>query len=381
MIALLTTTALAMPLGAEGEFTFEPPGELVSDSGDGRTDETIYVPGMRFPLESGPAFANSQVYGRGGFQGPGGRECDEENYTYPWRDNFCETRRFRVPLCPAGNGHQGQDIRPATCDIDKHWAVATVDGIIVRIGSFSVTLIGNDGSEHRYLHLEPSSLVVAMGDPVLRGDRLGRVSNTFFDRDGNRVPTTTHLHYDVQQNIDGRNVFVPPYTSLVAAYQALLRSPESRCDPVPAAGREVTDIEGCVAYFGPERFWRRERLEGARGGSVTWTNAHDGAFPANFARTALAFEAGGDYLVEAHVVTPRNRSAQVPYVVRHGATETSVTLDQQGDTGWRSLGTFTFAEGGDQWVEIRDNTGESAPNQSLSLDGFRFTPAPADADQ
>ena len=133
--------ATAMPMGEEAEFTFEPAGDLVEGSGEGRADETIYRPGMRFPLEAAPAWLNSQVHGRGGFLGPGGRQCDAENYSYPWRDNFCEARRFRVPLCPAGTGHQGQDIRPATCDDDRHWAVAAETGTIVRIGSFSVTLI------------------------------------------------------------------------------------------------------------------------------------------------------------------------------------------------------------------------------------------------
>jgi len=375
MIGLLGGVAAAMPLGDEAEFTFEEPGQLVDGSGEGRPDETIYVPGMRFPLESAPAYLNSQVYGRGGFEGPGGRECDAANFQYPWRDNFCESRRFRVPLCPAGTGHQGQDIRPATCDSDRFWAVATVPGTIVRIGSFSVTLVGEDGSEHRYLHLEPTSLVVGEGDPVLPGDRIGRVSNAFFDRDGERVPTTTHLHYDVQQNIDGRNMFVPPYASLVAAYQALLRSPEGRCEPVPAEGRVVADTEACADYFGPERFWRRERADDALDGVLTWTNAHDGASPSNFVRLHLELAAAGDYLVEAHVVAPRNLSSAVPYVVRHGGEQTTTVVDQRGATGWRALGTFSFAPGGDQWVEVRDATGESAGGLHLSIDGVRVTPA------
>ncbi|MEO0601881.1 MAG: M23 family metallopeptidase, partial [Myxococcota bacterium] len=298
LLTFVAAVGVAQPAQEEaGEFTFQPPGALVDGSGQGRADETLYVADLRFPLERGPAFLNSQVHGNGGFLGPGGRECDEPNYSYPWRDNFCEDRRFRMPLCPAGTGHQGQDIRPASCDADRHWAVAAVTGTIVRIGSFSVTLIAEDGTEHRYLHLEPRSLVVEEGDRVLRGDRIGRVSNTFFDRDGNRTPTTIHLHYDVQQNLEGRNVFVPPYTSLVASYQALLGSPEGRCDPVPAEGRIIADTEACVEYFGNPRFWRRERVDGALDGVLDWTNAHDGAFPANFARTRLELAEAGNYLV------------------------------------------------------------------------------------
>ena len=209
---------------------------------------------------------------------------------------------------------------------------------------------------------------------MIRGDRIGRVSNTFFDGDGNRVPTTTHLHYDIQQNLDGRNVFVPPYTSLVASYQALLRSPEGRCDPIGPEGRVVADTEACVEYFGPERFWRRERNEDALDGVLTWTNAHNGASPANFARVRLELEQAGRYAVAVHVVAPRNRSASVPVVLRHAGAREEVVVDQRGETGWRELGAFDFDAGGDQWLEIRDNSGESAPQRHVSLDGVRLEP-------
>ena len=359
---------------AEEAFTFEPPGQLVEGSGEGREDDTIYLPGMRFPLERAPAYLNSQVHGNGGFLGPGGRQCDAVNYQYPWRDNFCESRRFRMPLCPAGTGHQGQDIRPATCEADRHWAVAAAAGTVVRIGSFSVTLIDDQGTEHRYLHLEPTSLQVEMGQRVTAGDRIGRVSNAFFDRDGNRVPTTIHLHYDVQQNLDGRNIFVPPYTSLVESYQALLRAPETICATIPATGREIAETEGCVDWFGDERFWRLENSEDASGGRFYWTNAHPGTNPANFARYRLDFEEAGTYQVDVYVVAPRNRSTAVPYIVRHAANEARVVLNQAAEAGWRELGVFEFAQGRDQWIQLQDNTSEQGRNLHISADSIRVSP-------
>ncbi len=120
MFTAVGLSVFAAEMGDEPGFSYEPAGDLVEGSGEGRKDDTLYLAGLRFPLEHGPAYANSQVWGRGGGEGPGGRQCDEANYRYPWRDNFCETRRFRVDLCPAGTGHQGQDIRPATCEADKH---------------------------------------------------------------------------------------------------------------------------------------------------------------------------------------------------------------------------------------------------------------------
>ncbi len=210
------------------EFTFAPAGELVPGSGNGRQDVVNFAPNMRFPLERAPAYANSQVYAPGGSQPPpdGAGQCDIRNYSYPWRDNFCERRRFDAPLCPDGNGHQGQDIRGATCQDAVHWAVATEAGQITGIGSFSVTLAGDTGTIYRYLHLDMGRLAVSRGDRVERGQRLGLVSNDF-----GGTPTTIHLHFDMRQAIaldDGRTVltFVHPYPALIASYEALLRGQE-----------------------------------------------------------------------------------------------------------------------------------------------------------
>jgi murein DD-endopeptidase MepM/ murein hydrolase activator NlpD len=212
VIAVLSLgiSTLASPPG----FTFRPAGELVAKSGTGATDTRIYLENMRFPLESDPAFANSQVWGKGGSHGGGGGQCDAANYSYPWRDNFCETRDWAMPLCPAGKGHQGQDIRPSTCKKDLHWAVAAVDGTITKIGSFSVYLTGTGNTRVDYLHM--SSVQVTVGQQVTKGTRLGKVSNVF-----NGTPTTIHLHFNLFQNTAEGWMYVPPYTSLVAAYQAL----------------------------------------------------------------------------------------------------------------------------------------------------------------
>lgn len=40
----------------------------------------------------------------------------------------------------AGEGHQGQDIRAATCEKGVHWVVAATDGTITNVGSYSVYL-------------------------------------------------------------------------------------------------------------------------------------------------------------------------------------------------------------------------------------------------
>lgn len=233
---LLATLSFTSTAGAS-EFTYDLPGALVPSSGTGRTDENVYAPDMRFPIETGPAYANSQVWGHGGSRGPKETDqCDEENFSYPWRDNYCEARDWNMPLCPAGAGHQGQDIRASTCEKDVHWVVAAVDGTITSIGSYSVYLTAPDGTRYDYLHM--SNVAVKEGDAVTRGQRLGKVSNQF-----GTSATTVHLHFNIRQNVAGIGaVFVPTYMSLVESYKELLNpTPPSEPAPVSDAGT-VTSV-------------------------------------------------------------------------------------------------------------------------------------------
>jgi murein DD-endopeptidase MepM/ murein hydrolase activator NlpD len=213
---VVAASTFAQVAVAADPFTYEPPGQLVSGSGKGRVDNKIYAPTMRFPMESGPAYANSQVWGHGGNSGPGGGQCDKENFSYPWHDNYCESRSWDMPLCPSGNGHQGQDIRAASCVKGVHWVVAAVDGTITNIGSYSVYLTAADGTRYDYLHMQ--DVTVKVGQKVKREERLGKVSNQF-----NGEATTVHLHFNIRQNVAGvGSVYVPTYLSLVESYETLL---------------------------------------------------------------------------------------------------------------------------------------------------------------
>ena len=206
-------------------FSWLPAGDLIEDSGTGQILQINYSPGMRFPIEAGQAYANSQVYNYGGYLGPTGGQCNGANYAYAWRDNFCETRGYGTPMCPSGNGHQGQDIRPATCTDGVHQALAVADGTITSIGSYSVRLMSDDGIRYTYLHLDKPSLEVAAGDHVTRGQAIGFVSNEFGD-----TSTTIHLHFEIRMAVDTgtgiRNTNVPPYLALVDSYERLLEGDE-----------------------------------------------------------------------------------------------------------------------------------------------------------
>ena len=373
--------ALALSFAAPAmALDYNAPGDLVSGSGTGVTDTTVYAPDMRFPMEATPAFANSQVYGHGGYLGPGGGQCDSANYDFPWSDNYCETRSWVTPLCPTGNGHQGQDIRPATCNDDTHWVVAGEDGTITGVGSYSVSLTAGNGTQYRYLHMSMDRLAVSHGDRVSRGDRLGLVSNDFGD-----TPTTYHLHFEIHQNIAsvGSISPVPTYTSLVQSYEEL----EAPCPSLPSSGGIVDDSDSaCFHAFGSGTYWRPVTSDGENG-SFIWTHGFVADEPSNWARWDIDLDNAGRFKVEASNLSDWiaangfYQSTVLRYRVRHGGTETDVVLRQGEGDGWVSLGDFDFAAGGDQWVAVYDNTGEDgALEAKIVVDAVRLSPAGATAE-
>lgn len=252
-LALLTLGLLASGAATAAEPFYSPPGELVPGSGKGRVDYTVYTPGMRYPIEEGPSFPNSQVWGVGGSQGPAGSQCDAKNFSYPWHDNYCETRSWDMPLCPAGTGHQGQDIRAKTCEKGIHWTVANMPGTVTNIqdqpGDYALYVTGADGTRWDYLHGEAG--IVALGQKVAKGDHLEKVSNNF-----GGTPTSIHLHFNIKQDVAGYGfVYVSPYMSLVEAYKDLMglgsKPPQgafdaAACDTLRGWAQDPDDPEAAV---------------------------------------------------------------------------------------------------------------------------------------
>jgi murein DD-endopeptidase MepM/ murein hydrolase activator NlpD len=214
----------------------EPGSTFPKSSGEGRKDRRIYAPHIVFPIRlpaRRDAYLNSQVWGVGGFRGPPGRESDPRNFRFPWADNYCEKRGWKMPLCPSGAGHQGVDIRGPTSD-DNRWEVVAVEaGQVIHVSNFtSILLKGNSGTRYRYLHVHPRSIRVRVGQTVRAGQVIARISNYL----GRRPQTTTHLHIDMEQTVSFngtiRRVFVPPYSSLVEAYRKLKALPSANKNSV-----------------------------------------------------------------------------------------------------------------------------------------------------
>lgn len=369
-LAVVAAAWLAAPgVGGAQTFTYNPPGALVAGSGQGRVDFVTYVPGARFPLEEGPAFANSQVWGNGGSQGGGGSQCDAVNYAYPWWDNYCESRSWAMPLCPAGIGHQGQDIRAATCVDDTHWAVAAAPGRITSIGSYSVYLTTADGTIHRYLHMEPASVQVSVGEDVERGQRLGRVSNAFGDSS-----TTIHLHYDLFMDLEGvGEAYAPTYFTLIEGYEALTGLEGETCGLITTAGGILDDGDPCFVLHGPSATWRYVSTAG-HDGDLYWSFAWENA-ASNWAEWRFTVAQAGTWRLEVYVAPTYAQAEDVRYTVRHAGGEQELRVDQSAGDGWLSLGVFSFEADGDYNVAVYDGPGELLELQhQFVADALRVTP-------
>jgi len=249
-----TTPEPSLPHGAPGILQVKT---ARFETSLGVTDPSVVSPLMRFPVQSGPAFLNSQIFmfGGGGYDyGSGevyenpnnGQENNPANFDYPWRDNFCEVRTRANGLCAAGVGHHGQDIRPATCDNGANLAVAPEDGFVRRVGATHlVEIYGNSGLVYKFLHLDrPLEPGIEEGAPVVQGQPIGRISN----KTGSvSRSTTVHLHFEIWHGLASGGVNLgagplPPYSSLVEAYLDLIDDNPDQFDPITPPA----DIHECL---------------------------------------------------------------------------------------------------------------------------------------
>ena len=287
-LATAAPNTIDRPKCPDAEFAYHAPGDLTPGSGfhnlGGKIDYTVYAR-MSFPVVASRAYANSQVFMNGGEcltnppnaittiptpklkgdayycrQNPTKLltffEGAKDNYAYPWRDNFCESRDWPLGQCPGNMGHQGQDVRPDKCfpvsDTSvrcapyRHRINAVRDGVVQRErGREALYLVVNTSTEHlrfRYLHMNPSHMDrdgMITGRELHEGERVG-VMGTFLD--GQENGTSYHLHFDVQVPTRDGWLYVSPYMTLVAAYErqlgrygAEIKPDGTRAAPEPAA--------------------------------------------------------------------------------------------------------------------------------------------------
>jgi MYXO-CTERM domain-containing protein len=251
-----------------------------------------------------------------------------------------------------------------------------------------------DGKVTLYAHFKIWSVAVAVNDVVSCGTLLGEVGSSGHS-------TGPHLHFEVRNT---SNTAVDPFhgncssgASLWVTQGPYLGEPELVCDnpvcgdgycngnedhsscpqdcpicePVPPQGRIVDETEVCFEAGGDPQWWR---TEGAGwDNTLTWTHAVDTQVD-NFGLWSLTFDEAGEYRLEAYTAAPWAQSQQATYQVRHSGTVDPITVDQSAVDGWNLIGTFHFAQGGDQWVRLEDFTGEPlSTNTQIVFDAIQLT--------
>lgn len=205
---------------AQVAFTYFTPGNLVS--GSGRSDRTIYLPDILFPLAVGSDNAGLQAYANSQIHPIATPQSNPKNFSYPWRDTYCEERQWGMPLCPGKTGHQGVDIRASGPENKTYVAVAMDDAIVTAITRNTTVILRAKDYSCRYLHMDPDSIRAAgleVNKQVKRGQPVGKVSNIM----GQTPSTSIHLHFDCHKVVNGTNLHLPVYTSLVHAYRKAWR--------------------------------------------------------------------------------------------------------------------------------------------------------------
>lgn len=144
------------------------------------------------------------------------------------------------------------------------------------------------------------------------------------------------------------------YDEMGADFWAMGEPPA--CDPVPAAGRVIDDVDPCVFLGGDLRYWRSANDAGY-GGSLRWTHTTDDAAAANYAIWRVVVEASGDYELLVHADPAYAQSRMARYVVTTDLGDETVPIDQTAGA-LQSLGTFALASATEYAVRLDDNTGE-----------------------
>ncbi|WP_314950814.1 M23 family peptidase [Bradyrhizobium cosmicum] len=263
----MASSIIDRPAARSPDFAYRPSGDLIPNTGyrnkAGHPDVMAYAQ-IRFPLEKAPAFVRSQSYAK--------RDKTEGSTSYPWRDNFCESRSFEVWQCGGGYGHQGEDIRAADCppsgegrapcDPKQRGVVAVRDAIVIRAAKDqAVTLQVNGRTEHirfRYMHMNPHVMNadgLLNGRLVGEGEKIGVVSN-YLDHPAG---TSMHLHFDVQVFTRDGWIWVSPYLTLVSAYERLIRARGRELGP------EIAVTTQPVAHALPQDVIRPDLREGSAG--------------------------------------------------------------------------------------------------------------------
>lgn len=188
-------------------------------------------------------------------------------------------------------------------------------------------------------------------------------------------PHPHHDHLHVELSPEAAAMETPWFSS------GMPPPPLPDCGRISRNGGVVDDTSECFTAYGPAEYWRTDDERGY-GGGLIWTNAFENERPSNWARWHLDVEEAGEYEVSIFVDDELGVHRATRYSVTASASETTVVVDQSAGADWVSLGTFEFAAGAGQFVEVFDDSSEPVEaDQHIVVDAVRlvptrFTPVP-----
>jgi hypothetical protein len=154
--------------------------------------------------------------------------------------------------------------------------------------------------------------------------------------------------------------------------QARLDADCAPCEVIPPDGATLDETGACFGYGGDPTYWHVEAVGWES--SLRWTHTTDSEVVDNYGVWSFTFAEAGEYRLEVYVEDAFGASTMASYDLVHAGATESIALDQAAASGWTELGTFDFAEGGDQSLRLDDNTGEPfATMTMLTFDAVRLT--------
>lgn len=150
-------------------------------------------------------------------------------------------------------------------------------------------------------------------------------------------------------------------------------TPPTSCGVIDPAGGTIDDGDACFTGGGPSASMRQVSTAG-EGGDLVWTHTTEDTTEANFGQWNFDLAEAGRYTLEVYTSAAFAESKQARYTLRASGAEQDLVLDQTAVDGWQSLGDIDFAAGGDQFLHLGDNTGETlASKTQLVFDAVRLT--------
>ncbi|MFO7561151.1 MAG: peptidoglycan DD-metalloendopeptidase family protein [Enhygromyxa sp.] len=226
-----------------------------------------------------------------------------------------------------------------------------------------------DDTAALYLHVEQNSTSLSVGDTVEPGDPVARVGLTGYT-------CGPHLHFQVQELCGSwwcQSIPAEFFAhGTIASGEQMV---SENCGPCTATldGGETTISESEVQCFDRLTKWWWDAGEGLDG-HHWYTYASEEAQPATIGRWRFSVETPGDYEVEVHIPSANANTTGATYAIHHAGLIDYVEVNQSSDKGWQWLGIFEFDGGGDELLELPDNTGEAVASLiPLAFDSVRFT--------